>query len=294
MLTRIYEPIIKKHLAQYRQMAFLSGPRQAGKTTLSKLCIMQNQLHQYLNWDNISDRELILSGSKQIFNEFKPDELKSESELPLIIFDEIHKYKDWKTLLKGYFDSLDGQCKIIVTGSAKLNVFRRGGDSMMGRYFLYRIHPLSVAELLGRDDFSQAITQPQKFSRKLWQQLLNFGGFPEPYFNHDKSFYQRWSQLKQEQLLKEDLREISKVHDIARVELLAHMIVDQISSRMIYTDLAKRTRVSEPTVRQWLSILKDLYYCFSITPWHKHVSRSLVKDPKTYLWDWSVIKRPRR
>jgi len=196
---------------------------------------------------------------------------------------------EWKNLLKGYFDALDGRCKIIVTGSVKLNIFRHGGDSLMGRYFLYRIHPLSVAEILGRTDFNTAITARSALSQEKWQQLVEFGGFPEPFTQADPRFYQRWIQLKRQQLFREDMRDLSKVHDIARVELLAHLLIDSVGSRTVYSELAKKVRVAEPTVKEWLSILQNLYYCFSITPWHQHVSRSLLKDPKTYLWDWSII-----
>ncbi len=288
-MKRIYQTVLENHLAEYRQMAFLSGPRQVGKTTLSIDTVKEKYQYQYLNWDDANHRELILSGIQTIYQQYQPDLLKTTDTPPIVIFDEIHKYTDWKTMLKGYFDTIQQQCKIMVTGSAKLNVYRRGGDSMMGRYFLYRIHPFSVAEILGREDFSSEITLPKQLSSQQWENLIKFGGFPEPYLNASDNFYRKWNHLKQEQLFQEDLRDLSKVRDLSRLELLAQLLTHQVSSTTKYSELAKKVRVSEPTIRNWIDILCSVYYCFSIPPWTKNISRSLLKEPKIYLWDWSVI-----
>jgi uncharacterized protein len=289
-MRRIYQTIIQDHLAQYRQMVFLSGPRQTGKTTLSQACVVDQYPYQYLNWDNIVHRELILKGIEAIYQQFQPDVLMASNKIPVIIFDEIHKYKNWKTMLKGYFDTIQDRCKIIVTGSAKLNVYRRGGDSMMGRYFSYRIHPLSVAEIMGRENFDSEIGLPKEIPKQAWQNLLTFGGFPEPYLNANSRFYQRWITLKQEQFFQEDLRDLSKIHDLAQLSLLSQLLSQQVSSTVKYSELAKKVRVSEPTIRRWISTLNSLYFCFSISPWSNNVTRSLLKEPKVYLWDWSVIE----
>lgn len=288
-MKRIYIPPIQQHLRQFRQMVFLSGPRQVGKTTLSKTCLDPGVPVQYLNWDNLDDRALILKGIDEIYAQFQPAVLKDSSALPVIIFDEIHKHRQWKTLLKGYYDTIHEKCKIIVTGSARLNIFRRGGDSMMGRYFLYRVHPLSVAEIIGREDFSQEIGRPSQIDPQAWQNLLTYGGFPEPYLQAQASFFERWSRLKQEQAFQEDLRELTQIHEVGRLELLAQLLSLQIGSTTKYSELAKKVRVSEPTVRKWMDVLQNLYYCFSIPPWSKNVSRSLLKEPKIYLWDWSQV-----
>lgn len=288
-MKRIYQDIISEHLTQQRQMVFLSGPRQAGKTTLSRACVTSSTPSLYLNWDNISHRELILSGIENIIEQLHVDVLKSSDETPIIIFDEIHKYSKWKTLLKGYFDSLQETCRIIVTGSAKLNIYRQGGDSMMGRYFLYRIHPLSVAEISGRKDFSKEYCMPSTISSEQWENLITYGGFPEPYLNATPRFYNRWINLKNEQFFQEDLRDLSKIYDLKRVELLSQLLIRQIGSTTKYSELAKKIQVSEPTIRNWIVTLENLYYCFSIQPWSTNISRSLLKEPKIYLWDWSVI-----
>lgn len=289
-MKRIYQTIITQQLEEHRQMAFLSGPRQAGKTTLAKNSLLSEQPSLYLNWDSQEDREMILSGIKNIYGQLEPDKLQANNIPPTIIFDEIHKYRDWKSMLKGYFDTLPSPCRIIVTGSAKLNIYRRGGDSMMGRYFLYHIHPLSVAEILGRNYTSSEIIAPKPLNNTQWDNLLQFGGFPEPYLQANPSFYQRWSNLRYEQLFREDLRDLSKIQEITRLELLAKLLSYQIGSTTKYSELAKKIRSTEPTVRKWVNILKNVYYCFSLSPWHKNITRSLIKEPKYYLWDWSTIE----
>jgi uncharacterized protein len=286
-MERIYSSIIQDHLARYRQMVFLTGPRQVGKTTLSKQCLQNYQFH-YLNWDNVVDKALILAGMEEIIARSFGETAAAEPRA--IIFDELHKYRQWKTLLKGYFDSYGDRLHFIITGSAKLNVFRRGGDSMMGRYFTYRIHPLSVAECLNKMDPALEIQAPGLLNDQSWENLLKFGGFPEPFLAGDSSFYQRWQNAKAEQLFQQDLRELTHVHDIARLELLAHLLTEQVGGVVTYSELAKKTRISEPTVRQWLDILKSVYYCFTIKPWSKNVTRSLLKEPKVYLCDWSMVQ----
>lgn len=288
-MERIYQAFIEQHLAQDRQMLFLAGPRQVGKTTLGKQCLNDKYDYQYLNWDSVKHRETILSGANQLFENFSPDVLSAHDTTPVLFFDELHKYKQWKSLLKGYFDELSGRCKIIVTGSAKLNVYRRGGDSMMGRYFLYNIHPLTIAELNKRDDYTHEIILPTNIDDATWEALVQFGGFPEPFGKANKAFYNRWFNLKQEQLFREDLRDLEKVHDIARIELLSHLLIRRVGSVVKYTDLAKQVQVSEPTIRQWISVLRELYFCFQVRPWSKNISRSLLKTPKIYCWDWSAV-----
>lgn len=288
-MQRIYESVLQEHLQNNRQMAFLTGPRQVGKTTLGKRCALEGSPTHYLNWDSVDDREVMIAGTQAILEKYSGDVLTTEAK-PTLVFDELHKYKDWKQLLKGYFDTLEDRYHIIVTGSAKLNTFRKSGDSLMGRYFLYHIHPLSVAEILGRNVATQDICAPQKINDEQWENLLNFGGFPEAYLKGSKQFYQRWSRLRHEQFFFEDLRELSKIYDISRIELLAQLLRHQVSHTTKYSELSKKVRVTEPTVRNWINLLEQLYYCFTIKPWSKNLARSLVKEPKVYLWDWSLVE----
>lgn len=289
-MERIYLPVIKQHLASYRQMVFLAGPRQAGKTTLSKSCLDDQYILRYLNWDVVKDRAEILGGIDNLSKSFKTEVLKAKARIPILIFDEIHKYRAWKSLLKGYFDTFENEGRIIVTGSAKLDVYRKGGDSMMGRYFLYRVHPLSVSECLQNANYETEYSHPKQVDEETWQKLFTYGGFPEPFLNNDELFYRRWQKLRHHQLFKEDIRDLTKVHEIARLELLAELVKENVSHPLEYASLAKKVQVSEPTIKKWLSILNSVYYCFTIRPWKKNITRSLIKKPKIYLWDWSIIE----
>lgn len=283
--------MIKGHFKQHRQMLFLMGPRQVGKTTL---CLLLPEAVQsdflYLNWDNLDHRETILEGPSVIAKKLELHKVRDIP--PLLILDEIHKYSDWKTLLKGFFDTYShaGEVQIVVTGSARLDVYKAGGDSLMGRYFRYRIHPFSCAELLGHEPNEDLIQSPTKISDQGFDSLLRFGGFPEPLFKRDNAFYQNWSTLRLQQLFNEDVRDLTRVQEIKQMELLATILSKQVGSMVNYSSLAKKVRVSHETVRRWMDTLNQLYYCFTLQPWTKNITRSLLKEPKVYLWDWSLAQ----
>ncbi len=292
-LRRLYQPLVADHFKEHRQMLFLMGPRQVGKTTLS--FHIKDSLEcdfYYLNWDNLDDRAVILGGPKAISEFITFSRLRKNP--PLLAFDEIHKFKEWKNLLKGFFDTYadNGNVKVIVTGSARLDVFKLGGDSLMGRYFRYRIHPFSVSELLERETRQTEILPPAKIEEALFENLYHFGGFPEPLLKRDEAFYQQWKQLRLQQLFYEEVRDTTRIHQIQQMELLALHLKEQAGSLTNYTNLANKIRISSETVRRWVGTLSQLYYCFLIRPWSTNVTRSLLKDPKIYLWDWSLIEDP--
>ena len=283
-MKRTYEQLIQHHFADHTQMALLTGPRQVGKTTTSRSIQSKNNTY-YFNWDDIEDRERILQGGQTIAAYIDIDRLRDK--LPLLIFDEIHKYSQWKSFIKGFYDRYHTQCRILVTGSARLDVFKKGGDSLMGRYFYYRLHPLSVNELLNRAPSDTDIQKPLKIADTKFLNLLNWGGFPEPYLKQEQRFYNRWTRLRKQQLLREDIRELSNIQELGQLELLATLLQHQTGELTSYSTLAKKTRVSVDTIRRWIVTLESLYYCFSIRPWTKNITRSLLKEPKYYLWDWS-------
>ena len=293
IIRRLYRPLIRRHFEKNRQMMFLMGPRQVGKTTL---CLsLQDTIQSdftYLNWDNVSHRETLLEGPLAIAKVMNLD--KPRKIPPLLGLDEIHKYSEWKTLIKGFFDtySHSGEVRIVVTGSARLDVYKAGGDSLMGRYFRYRIHPFSCAELLTSDPLQSLIRPPEKIQDPQFDALLQFGGFPEPLFRGENDFYQKWSQLRLQQLFYEDIRDLTRIQEIKQMELFAVMLGRQVGSPFSYTSMSKKVRVSLETARRWLSTLTLLYYSFSIQPWSKNISRSLLKEPKVYLWDWSQVPDP--
>jgi hypothetical protein len=290
-IRRLYQPLIENHFRKNRQMFFLMGPRQVGKTTL---CLHLKNIDKgdffYMNWDNTDDREVLLKGPKAIATYLNLD--KARKTPPIVIFDEIHKYRDWKLLLKGFFDtySHSGEVRIVVTGSARLDIFKFGGDSLMGRYFRCRIHPFSVAELIRDVAPEGEISLPSFLSQKKFQDLYTYGGFPEPFTQADPNFYQQWKQLKLQQLFYEDIRDLTRVQEIRQIELLAIHLQRQVGSLTNYTNLANKIRVSVETIRRWVETLHQLYYSFQIAPWSKNVTRSLLKEPKIYLWDWSLVE----
>lgn len=285
-MKRLYQQLVEEHLEDFRQMIFLAGPRQVGKTTTSLSVKRKKKKIFYFNWDNQPHRNLIISGPDKVAAEIKLEEAKQGKVI--IIFNEIHKYGKWKQFLKGFFDVYAAECKIIVTGSAKLDVFKAGGDSLMGRYFLYRVHPLTIAEILHTNIPIKEVRLPKRISNAKISQLLEFGGFPEPFLTNNKRFYSNWKRLRQQQLIEEDIRQLSQIHELAQLEMLSSVLKSQVGQLLNYNNLANLINVSAPTVRRWLQCLESFYYCFSIKPWTKNVKRTLKKDPKYYLWDWSM------
>ena len=287
-MKRIYETVIQEHFAQYKQMLFLAGPRQVGKTTIGFSAKDLSTDLIYLNWDNEDHRKIILEGPAAIANFMVLR--KARPSKPTIVFDELHKYTRWKNFLKGFFDTYKEELLIIVTGSSKLDIYRRAGDSLMGRYFPYHVHPFSVAECLRTSINTQEISKPLPMEWEDFQTLFKFGGFPEPFINKNERFSRRWKQLRREQLFRQDIRDLSHIQEIQQLEVLAELLKHQAGQLVNYTNLANKVRVSVDTIRRWVKVLSNFYYCFMIRPWAKNVTRSLLKEPKIYLWDWSDIE----
>ena len=282
------------HYRNNRQMIFLSGPRQVGKTTVAGMLGESFRANQYFTWDNQTHRETILQGPDAISTELGLDRL--QAELPLCAFDELHKYRDWRDFLKGFFDQYEERARVLVTGSASLATFRRGRDSLMGRYFPYTLHPVSVAEcvgLPGRHATGGLVNgQPEPIEDDQWNALWKFGGFPEPFLKADQRFYNRWRTLRTEQLFREDLRDLTRIQELSQVEILAGLLRRQVGQLTSYSWLAKTVRVSVDTIRRWIVTLESLYFCFTVKPWHNNIARALRKEPKYYLWDWSQVDDP--
>jgi len=301
-MDRYLTPQLTRHFGEHRQMAFLSGPRQVGKTTIARqLCERLGTPDSYLNWDNLDHRALVLSGPERIVTHLGLDRLREAKAF--CAFDELHKYRRWRDLLKGLFDQHENELSVLVTGSARLDVFKRGGDSLMGRYFPYTLHPVSVAEILAAEgtsgkvvdradvlDRSEPIDRaPRGIDEDRWEALNRFGGFPEPFIKAEQRFWTRWRGLRTQQLLREDLRDLTRVQAIDQIEILAETLRHQIGQSTSYTSLSNHARVSVDTVRRWLAILQALHYCFAVRPWHRNVPRALRKEPKIYLRDWSLV-----
>jgi hypothetical protein len=282
---RIYDSLLLEHLATNRQMAFISGPRQVGKTTTCR-----NHADAYVDWDNIDDRELILAGPASVVDRLGLNRL-SET-VPVALFDELHKYPRWKQFLKGFFDTYADQVRITVTGSSRMDVYRRGGDSLMGRYFLYRMHPFSVAETLTQElpDAKRLVRPPARVKATDFEALWQHGGYPEPFLKRDTRFSRRWHSLRLQQLVREDIRDLTQIQQIDQLELLVKLLTNRSAHQLIYGNLAKEVRVSIDTVRRWVDTLCNLHLGFLIRPWFRNVSRSLRKEPKWFLRDWASIE----
>ena len=259
---RLYLKFVKKDLL--KKMVFIGGPRQVGKTTLA-ISLLENYFDghpAYLNWDQSNMRSTIQHQSW------------SKNE-PIIIFDEIHKRKGWQTFVKGIWDTWKNTQTFIVTGSARLDIFRKGGDSMLGRYHYYRIHPFTLPEI-GYSDENLRV-------------LFQFGGFPEPLLNQDEIELRRWHLQRVSKLVRIDLRDLEDVSDLDKVELLADSMPLKVGNPFSYKSFAEDLEVSDKTVKRWVKILDSLYYCFLIAPYGSTKIKAVKKSQKLYLWDWSQI-----
>ncbi len=287
MVARLYEAVLEDHLRAHRQMAFVSGPRQVGKTTS---CQSAARNAAYLSWDDQDDRRLILRGPAAVAEAIGLERLRDEPRR--VVFDEIHKYARWRTFLKGLFDKHSADLRIIVTGSSRLDVYRRGGDSLMGRYLRYRMHPLSVGELLRPTPGRREVAPPQPMDDRRFKRLLEHGGFPEPYLKASRAFSNRWKRLRLDQLVREDVRDLTRITEIDQLEVMVAILLATSGSVLSYSNLAKEVNVSVDTARRWVSTLTMLHQGFLVRPWFKNVRKSLRKEPKWYVRDWSMVQEP--
>lgn len=273
ILTRYIDAFVRQDLQE--KMVFIGGPRQVGKTTLAQGLI--KDFHDghpaYLNWDSDLHR-------KKIRAQQWP---KSE---PLIVFDEIHKFKTWRTLVKGFYDTLKRSHSFLVTGSARLDLFRKGGDSLLGRYHYYRLHPYSLSEVLNSSDSK---TQGGA-SHAVLAKLLSFGGFPEPYHKSDDRHLRRWHQQRLSRVVGTDLKDMQDVKDIDKILSLAEELPNRVGSPLSVNALANDIEADFKTIKRWLIALASLYYCFQIAPYGSVKIRAVKKEQKLYMWDWSQVE----
>jgi predicted AAA+ superfamily ATPase len=250
-----------------RKLVVITGARQAGKTTLARQLMPGFETAQYLNWDVPADRTLIAG------NAWSP-------KSGLVVFDEIHKMKDWKSFLKGAWDGRSPGQAMLVTGSARMDTFRQGGESLAGRYFNWRLHPFSVRELVQTRGISPA---------DALSLLLERGGFPEPCLASSATEADRWRAQYATDLIREDVLDFSRVHEVRTLQLLFNMLRERVGSPIKVSALAQSLQVSPSTVARYLDILEALYIVFRVTPWHRDVSRSLLKEAKVYFSDTGLV-----
>lgn len=295
MFKRSLQYFFSVHPEFLKKMVFVAGPRQVGKTTLLEQLAhdrgyKKDEITQ-LNWDRKADNRIIRSQNMDYFLGLLAN---APQKPPLVIFDEIHKYGKWKNFLKGYYDTFHGKILTLVTGSARLDTYRRGGDSLLGRYWHYRLYPFTLSEALGRLDVPPihgiALQELSEKSIKTYRRLFEYGGFPEPYLSHSPLHHRQWIRLRKERLLKNDLRDLSAVKEIGDVEILMGLVGRSVGSTLSVNSLKEDLDVSYNAVKNWLKWLEALYYCFKIPPYSKKLIRALKKDAKYYLFDWSELK----
>jgi predicted AAA+ superfamily ATPase len=274
-------------LASAKPMVFLAGPRQSGKTTLAQTVASEFQTSYYFNWDYVADRKRLLA---------EPDWLerlpRQPGGAPLIILDEIHKYRRWKTYVKGLYDVFHNRCRFLVSGSGRLDIYQRGGDSLAGRYEMLHLWPLTLAELCpatSRQDFLNnpltAVSGGSSQDRDSWHALMQCSGFPEPFLAGSVNRWRRWSRAYGRQLIREDIRDLAHLKELDLFETLHELLPDRVGSPLSLNGLAKLLQVSYNTVKAWMQLLQRFYLVFSISPWSKRISRGLRKEQKVYLFD---------
>lgn len=252
-----------------RKMVFVAGPRQSGKTTFAKHLLQRNVSlgsDRYLNWDIAIDRENIIRE-------------RFPSEIGLIVLDEIHKYSRWRQVIKGLYDGRGDKLQILVTGSAKLDHYRHGGDSLQGRYHFHRIHPLTLAEL-------------ESQSNSDLESLFMYGGFPEPFLMASERQTRRWSADYRTRLIQDDLNTLETVKDVTLLESLAIRLPDMVGSPLSINSLSKDLQVAHQTVSRWIQILENIYMIFRVYPFGAPKIRAVKKEAKHYHFDWTLIKKP--
>jgi predicted AAA+ superfamily ATPase len=282
-------------LAGEKSMVFMAGPRQVGKTTLAHHISESYANHVYINWD-IPDHRTHLVEKPTFFQEI---ERKDEST-PLVIFDEIHKYKDWKNYLKGINDQFHQEYQFLVSGSGRLDIYQKGGDSLAGRYCLFHLWPFTIAELGNTNrTHTEFMRNPLRISmknydrlREIWSALEDLSGFPEPYLSGRKTTYRRWSNTYSQQLIREDIRDLTGVKSIGDIETLYYLLPSKVGSPISIPSLSRDLKVSYNTIRSWLMTFQRFFLIFSLSPWTHKIARAIQKEQKIYLWDAPRIKDP--
>ena len=262
------------------KMVFIWWPRQVWKTTLSlEIAKKYFQKYTYLNWDNLEHKKRILKSEYDFWSE-------------LIIFDEIHKYKKWKTFLKWEYDVKKDRLKFLITWSARLDIYQKWWDSLLWRYYYYRLHPFSLAEILWiKNDFNKWIDL--KFDNNYYfeelQDLITFGWFPEVWTKKNIRTLNRWKNDRLKRIIYEDIRDLNNIKDLWILEVLASILPTKVWSPFSINSLVEDLQVTNKTISNWIDIFERVYICYRIYPYNKSDLKSLKKEPKLYLWDYTYI-----
>ncbi|HPN84294.1 MAG TPA: AAA family ATPase, partial [Victivallales bacterium] len=277
-----------------KDMVFLCGPRQSGKTTLAKDISESFSNRVYFNWDHPNSKALLIKKP-----EFFTEAPLRDRSVPLVVLDEIHKYKNWKNYLKGVFDKFYGQYKFLVTGSGRLDIYHRGGDSLAGRYEMLHLWPFTLSELSKNNlPMQKFIRDPQAVvdaqfdasMNRTWTSIMELSGFPEPFQKSNISFWRRWSRNYSKQVIREDIRDATGLRHIDQVELLFTLLPGKVGAPLSVNSLAGDIQVTHNTVKSWLNILERFFFVFQLSPWSDRISRAIHKEKKLYLFNIPLIE----
>ena len=300
MLERSLEKLLIKSHFQSEKMAFVVGPRQVGKTTLARrLLEIRGTPGLYFNWDDLAFRRQVALDPYGFSNQ--PVTLPPFGK-PLIVFDEIHKFPRWKSYLKGFWDTRKDTFDVLVTGSGRLDIYQKGGDSLLGRYRQYRLHPLSVREITA-PEVDPAVADPEatvasllaardeapQAARDAFAALFRWGGFPEMFVKRDLPALRLWHGERKRLIVREDLRDMTRIQLISHVEELVELLAARAGGVLSYNALREDLQVALDSVRNWVEALTRLYYVHLVRPYAKRVARAIRREPKLYLWDWSEV-----
>jgi predicted AAA+ superfamily ATPase len=287
------------------KMIFLTGPRQVGKTTFARDWLAAMGIEgTYFDWDDPAVRGEYTRNPLYFRNVIQE---KFQGAPVPAVFDEIHKHRNWRNILKGIFDPDKEKMRLLVTGSARLGLYRKSGDSLVGRYFSYQMLPLGLPEAV--QDFSfvlkdeQALGKGDTLAKNLRKahnpaadegllKLLSFGGFPEPFLKASPRFHQRWQREYRTLLTKEDVRDLSRIADLKGLEHLVDLLPSRVGSPLSINSLREDLGIHHGTLVNWIEVLKELYLIFTIRPWHLNILRSIKKEAKLFFFDWSILPDP--
>ena len=293
MIRRSLHAAIEELAFSAHKIALVSGPRQCGKTTLARMLLDRRKVRVYRNWDQLAFRREWARNPSSVVPQ------ANDRDVPLVVLDEIHKERRWKRNLKGIYDTMESPCDFLVTGSARLNVYRKGSDSLLGRHYAFRLHPFSLREMERPDVlapnsmleslFSRA-DNPRRSARDNLSALMNYGPFPQPLADRDTRRLNLWRRSREQLIIREDLRDLSRLPELERIEMMTSLLPERVGSLFSLSSLARDLETSVPKIKRWAAYLKDLYYLFEITPYSRRIPRSLRREGKIYLWDCGAVR----
>lgn len=264
-----------------KKMVLLAGPRQCGKTTMASQLIKKLYGHMY-NWDILKDRKELI-------------EQRFDAEAKLWVFDELHKYRQWRNWLKGVYDEHHKKRKLLVTGSAKLNVYSRGGDSLQGRYYFHRLHPFTLGEILQKklvsiSEIPEISIHTQEKDQKIFKDLLLLGGFPEPFLSASELAANRWRMSYNRLVIEEEVMTLERIVEIDKLAIFLDRLPAAVGSPLSINSFREDLEVSFDAVKRWVTVFDNLYLTFRLPPFGSSKIKAVKKEQKLYFWDWTQVE----